>query len=265
MKHREVEVDGQRLRVAVRPGPDGATPLLLCNGLGAPVEWLEPLVRELDGLGVIAFDAPGTGGSPAPRFPLRFAGLARLAARMLDRLGYTGPVDVMGISWGGGVAQEFAHRFPQRCRRLVLAATSSGVTMVPGDPRAAWSLTAPGKSRARGGRFAQLGDAPDEIVLGGGAGAVTSHGTRGMLGQLYALVGWSSLHWLHRLRQPTLILSGRRDRLVPPINGRILERCIPHAQRVEFDAGHMFLNTRTRETAEAVRRFLADDAVPAER
>ena len=65
--------------------------------------------------------------------PRRFSGLARLANKLLDRLGYQ-QVDVIGVSWGGALAQQFARQYPQRCRRLVLAATSPGAVMVPGRP-----------------------------------------------------------------------------------------------------------------------------------
>jgi len=51
--------------------------------------------------------------------------MARLAARVAVRLGY-GDVDVLGVSWGGAVAQEFARRNRTRCRRLVLCATTAG-------------------------------------------------------------------------------------------------------------------------------------------
>ena len=53
---------------------------------------------------------------------------------------------------------------------------------------------------------------------------------RGYLGQLYAITGWTSLPWLHTLRQPTLVLNGDDDPIVPPINGRILAHCIPDAR-----------------------------------
>ena len=74
----------------------------------------------------------GGGGSPAPTLPYRFRGLARLANDLLDELGYRGQVDAIGVSWGGALAQTFAFHFPDRCRRLILAATSPGVIMVPG-------------------------------------------------------------------------------------------------------------------------------------
>src|SRR5262249_57347944 len=79
----------------------------------------------------IVFDVPGVGGSPAPRLPYRPWTLVRLTAQLLDQLGY-GEVDVLGVSWGGALAQQFAFQQGGRCRRLVLAATSPGHLMIPG-------------------------------------------------------------------------------------------------------------------------------------
>jgi hypothetical protein len=51
--------------------------------------------------------------------------------------------------------------------------------------------------------------------------------TWGYLGQLFAISGWTSLPWLGSLRQPTLVLAGDDDPIVPLVNGRILARCTP--------------------------------------
>src|SRR5690349_3561137 len=131
-----VEVDGQRLRIAIRPGDGERWPLLLLNGLGANLELLQPFVDALDGgIETIRVDLPGTGGSPAPAIPYRPPGLARLLARLLETLAYP-EVDVLGLSLGGIVAQQFARRHPERCRRLVLVSTGTGAVMVPGRPSA---------------------------------------------------------------------------------------------------------------------------------
>ena len=119
------------LRVGVRPGDKSQPPLLLFNGIGANIELVGPFLEALDGLEAIIFDVPGVGGSPAPRLPYRPWHLARLSARLLDQLGY-GHVDVLGVSWGGAIAQQFAFQQAKRCRRLILAATSPGHLMVPG-------------------------------------------------------------------------------------------------------------------------------------
>src|SRR5580693_9742769 len=131
---RTVAVGGQQLRVAVRPGDRSRVPLLLINGIGASLDLLQPFVDALEpAVEVICFDVPGVGGSPLPRIPYRFTGLCRMISRMLSELGYAS-VDVLGISWGGGVAQHFATFQRSRCRRLVLVSTATGSLMVPASP-----------------------------------------------------------------------------------------------------------------------------------
>jgi pimeloyl-ACP methyl ester carboxylesterase len=56
--------------------------------------------------------------SVTPSGPYRLTGLCRLIAGMLTELGYH-RVDVLGISWGGGVAQHFAAFQRARCRRTI--------------------------------------------------------------------------------------------------------------------------------------------------
>src|SRR5256714_14926860 len=134
---RTIIVDGQRLRVAIRSGNGTRTPLLLVNGIGVNFEVLQQFVDALDpAIEVIRFDVPGTGGSPAPLIPYRFSAHARLVRKMLDQLGYQ-QVDVLGVSWGGALAQQFAFQYPVRCRRLILVSTGTGALMVPGRP---WAL-----------------------------------------------------------------------------------------------------------------------------
>ena len=99
---RSIVIDGQPLRVTVRPGTGAGVPLLLVNGIGASLELLQPFVDALDpAIDVIRFDVPGVGGSPLPARPYRFTGLCRMMARLLSALGYA-QADVLGISWGGG-------------------------------------------------------------------------------------------------------------------------------------------------------------------
>ena len=78
----------------------------------------------------------------------------------------------------------------------------------------------------------------------------------GYMYQLLAMVGWTSLPWLRSLRQPTLILMGRDDPLVPVVNGHILARLIPNARLEVIDDGHLFIVTQPLETARRIERFL---------
>ncbi|MBV9278793.1 MAG: poly(3-hydroxyalkanoate) depolymerase, partial [Chloroflexi bacterium] len=96
----DIEVDGQRLHVAVQGSTSRELPypLLLLNGIGANLELLQPFVDALGGgIETIRFDVPGTGHSPAPDRPYRIRGLAGLTAHLLDQMGY-GDADVLGIS-----------------------------------------------------------------------------------------------------------------------------------------------------------------------
>jgi poly(3-hydroxyoctanoate) depolymerase len=256
-----IDVDGQRLRVAIQPGRGEPWPLLLLNGIGANLELFQPFVDALDGIETIRVDLPGAGGSPAPTMPVRFPGLARLVARMLDQLGY-GSVDVLGVSWGGALAQQFAHQHRDRCRRLILVSTGTGAIMVPGRLSALLALASPRRyqdpsymasiaGRLYGGRLRS-----DPALAARLAGSVRGGDTPGYYRQLLAGFGWTSIHWLHGLRQPTLILTGRDDPIVPSVNGRILACLIPNSRLHIFDDGHLGLVTSAEELAPIVRAFL---------
>ena len=262
---RFIDVDGIRLRTSVRScGP----PLLLVTGLGASLELAEPFEQELTARGVqtVAFDAPGIGESTAYTMPRRMPGIGRTIEAMLDTLGYD-RVDVLGVSLGGVVAQQLAHQAPRRVRRLVLAATGPGLGGVPGSPRVLLALATPRRyyqpdyyrriaGRVYGG---QARRDPDAVLHGSPARFVEPPSVRGYLGQLYAIAGWTSLLWLHRLRQPTLVLAGDDDPIVPLLNGRILARRIPDARlHIVHGGGHLLLLERPAEMAALVTGFLAE-------
>jgi pimeloyl-ACP methyl ester carboxylesterase len=117
---RHISIGSQSLKVAIRHSAGNRPPLLRFNGIGANWELAKPFLEALTHTTAIIFDVPGVGGSPAPSLPYRPSTLARLAAGLVAELGY-GEIDVAGVSWGGGVAQQFAHQYPKLCRRLVLA------------------------------------------------------------------------------------------------------------------------------------------------
>ena len=265
---RMIEVGDQWLRVAVRRGSHGGgTPLLIFNGIGANVELVEPFTAALAAIDTVVFDVPGVGGSPAPKLPYRFSGLSRLANRLMTQLGHGGEIDVLGVSWGGALAQQFAFQYPRRCRRLVLAATAPGVLMVPGklsvlrkmvNPR---RYSDPGFLGEVGGEL-YGGDFRDRPEL------LREHGQhirppkgRGYLYQLLAASGWSSLPWLRLLRQPTLILAGSDDPIIPLANAKILARLIRKSTLHVVDDGHLFLISRALELAPVILKFLAAPAV----
>lgn len=131
-------------------------------------------------------------------------------------------VDVLGYSWGGGLAQQFALTHAHRCRRLVLAATGTGAIMVPARPHVLARMLTPRRHRdpAYARRIAgELygGTHPERAAQALRAHA-QSGSTRGYLYQLLAIGSWTSVAVLRLIRQPTLVLSGgeRRPRCCPP-------------------------------------------------
>ncbi|HEX7156315.1 MAG TPA: poly(3-hydroxyalkanoate) depolymerase [Burkholderiaceae bacterium] len=254
-------VGSQALRIGVRPGDESRAPLLVFNGIGANVELMEPFLDALPGPEAIVFDVPGVGGSPLPALPYRPWMLARLSARLLDELG-RGQVDVLGVSWGGVLAQQFAFQYPRRCRRLVLAATSPGQLMVPGKPGVLLKMANPRRykdpeymNRIAGDIYGGALRRSPELIRQH-LRHVRWSSDLGYYLQLIACAGWSSLPWLPLVRQPTLILMGRDDPLVPPVNGRILAGLMPNARMEVVDDGHLFIVTSAAESARIVSGFL---------
>jgi poly(3-hydroxyalkanoate) depolymerase len=260
----DVKVGPRTLRVSVREGSvAGAPPLLLCNGIGAPHEALTPFVDALDPrITAIRFDVPGVGGSAPWRLPVPYQVIARTAARLVGELGHD-RFDVLGISWGGGLAQQIAFQNPRRCRRLVLVATGTGWMMVPARPAVLRHLATP--ARYRDPRYRQAvagqlygGRVRDDPALArallGGSDRPPSR--TGYLHQLLAGAGWTSLPWLPLIRQRTLILAGTDDPIIPVVNARIAARLLPHAQLHLYDDGHLALLTAASELAPVVAEFL---------
>jgi poly(3-hydroxyalkanoate) depolymerase len=263
--YRTIELDGGHLRVAVRPGKGDLPPLLIFNGIGANLELLFPFVRALDPeMEVIAFDVPGVGGSSLPSLPYRFSHLARLVARMLDYLDY-GQVNVIGVSWGGALAQQFAYDYPERCKKLILAATCAGMAMLPAKPKVLWRMATPRRylQPSYGVRIAPdiYGGAfrHDPALAQAFASKVRSGGRRGYYLQLLAGFGWTSIHWLHGIRQPALILAGDDDPIIPLANMRLLAKRIPNSELHVIGDGHLFLVSRAEIVAPIISRYLAQE------
>jgi poly(3-hydroxyalkanoate) depolymerase len=265
-----ITVDGLAIRVGRTLAPSAEIPLLLFNGVGASLELVEPFTEAMlrEGFPSIVFDVPGVGGSETPAWPYRLSRIAKLADILLRDLGVDGPVNVLGVSWGGALAQEFTHQYPARCRRLVLAATSAGAVMVPGRLSALTKMINPRRYTDRefmekigadlyGGKYRN-----DAALLREHAKHLAPPTGKGYLWQLLATVGWTSVLWLHRIKQPTLVMMGEDDPMVPVINGRILTSLLPNARLSTIDDGHLFLLSCIEDVVPVIRDFLRQsDAV----
>lgn len=269
---RTLRVRGLPVRVSVRrPGGELAAepPLLLCNGVGASLETLQPLVDALHpGRGVVRFDVPGVGGSPAPPLPYPIAGLASWVGAMMRRLDYP-RFDALGLSWGGGLAQQLALQTPWRVRRLVLVATGTGSMMIPAHPRVLSKMVSPHRYRDSayvtrvaadlyGGSARIHPEVAAHLLHQPGAG----RSNFGYYCQLLSMAGWSSLPFLSLLSQPTLIMGGDDDPIIPTINPRIQACLIPDAQLHIYRGGHLSILTEADELVPAVERFLREEMDP---
>ena len=187
-------------------------------------------MREMGDVETVIFDIPGVGHSPLSALPYRPATVARWAAGVARELGYE-RLDVAGVSWGGAMAQQFAHQFPDLCRRLSWPPRLPGFSWFPESPRFS------GRWRAHGVNGSQIyavdrgGDLRRKFHLDPGLAAMHAANMRGSsnLGyvyQLLAVAGWTSVPWLPWLKQPTLIIMGRDDPVVPLVNGRVSWRAL---------------------------------------
>ena len=258
-----MEAGGRTLRVAHwrLDEPSDHPPILFFNGIGANIEAVAPLAERLTERAFIMFDMPGTGESPDPTIPYNPFTMSWTASLILDQLGIE-TVDVMGVSWGGAMAQHFTLQYPKRTRRLVLVATTAGMLMVPGNPSALTKMANPRRyvdpkfmnehfMTLYGGMTRRPGSKSEHI------GRLKPPSPRGYLYQLVAMLGWTSLPALPFLAKETLVMMGDEDQIVPLINGRILASAIPNARLEVFEGGgHLFLLTHADESVAMLREFL---------
>ncbi len=266
-----IEAGGRTLRVAHwrLNEPSDYPPILFFNGIGANIEAVSPLAERMTERGFVMFDMPGTGESPDPSVPYNPFIMAWTASRVLDQLGVE-VADVMGVSWGGAMAQHFALQHPKRTRRLVLAATTAGMLMVPGNPKALSKMADPRRyidpefmnehfMTLYGGMTKRPGSKADHV------GRLKPPSPRGYLYQLIAMLGWTSLPALPFMDKEVLIMMGGDDQIVPAVNGKILNAAIRNSRLEVFeDGGHLFLLTHSDESVAMLREFLDAPGTQAE-
>jgi pimeloyl-ACP methyl ester carboxylesterase len=260
-QERRLRVGGLTLHVRdVGEGP----PLLLINGLGAHTGMWAPVERQLPGLRLISYDSPGVGDSPPAFPPPSIPMLADLLATLLDEL-HLEVVDVLGYSFGGAVAQQFAYQHPDRVRRLVLAASLPGQGGLLGEWKSLTHAYNPLRYYSRGYYERSIG------VLAGGQARWNAtfrrrHGGERLTKrphplsyytQIAALTPWSSLPWIDRISAPTLVVTGDDDPLVPPANSFLLASRIRRARLfLATEEGHLLLFDDNGKAHPAIREFL---------
>ena len=230
----------------------GAGPrLLFISGTGAD---LRRSPRLTDGplfaaFELLQYDQRGLGQSAVPAGPYSMSDYADDAASLLDAAGWESCL-VLGVSFGGMVAQELAIRHPGRVRRLVLACTSAGGAggasyplheLVGMDAQAALET----RLQLLDTRWdaAWREENPETVAMiaeGFQLGGADGGPGEGPLLQLEARRHHDTSDRLGRIGCPTLVCAGRYDGLAPPANSEFLAARIPGAELALFDGGHIF-------------------------
>lgn len=227
-------------------------PLLFCNGSGATLETSAPVIaRFRQQFDVVAHDQRGLGRTTVPIGPYTMADYATDAAALLDRLGWD-RCALVGISFGGMVAQELAVTWPERFTRLALVCTSAGGAGGASYPLHELAELPPAEAAAVGLRLLDtrftpewLASHPSDRLLVDvrSQRAVVDKPAevrRGELEQLGARRGHDVWDRLARITCPTLVASGSHDGIAPPANGAAIASRIPGAQLRTYEGGHLF-------------------------
>jgi pimeloyl-ACP methyl ester carboxylesterase len=254
--HYEVSGDGPRV--------------LFFNGSGATLKSSAHLIGALaKTCTVLAHDQRGLGETSIPEGPYTMAQFASDGAALLDHVGWD-TCAVVGISFGGMVAQEFAVSYPQRVEKLVLLCTSAG-----GDAGSSYPLHELGAltPEERASKITTLTDSrwtpewlashPEDAAIvnlrNEQAGVPKSKETiKGEMLQLGARIGHNVADRLHQVTAPTFVAAGEFDGIAPKSNSEEIVRRLPNASLAVYQGGHIF-TAQDRRAITDIRQFLTAD------
>jgi pimeloyl-ACP methyl ester carboxylesterase len=242
-------------------------PLVLIPGLAAGSwTWFKQVRPLSNGFRVITFDPRGVGRSPLYSEPLTIRLLAEDVAALLRWLGIE-RAHILGASFGGFIAQEFASAHPEMTRTLVLSCTSfGGPRHVAPSMETLMALASTDgfntEERIRrnllpafSSEFAR--DHPEEIEQAVKLRLSNSVAEEAYRAQLTAAVGFNAEPKLGAIKAPTLVLSGDSDAVVPVQNSRNLASKIPGAAlRIIEGGSHLFFIERPEEFNRIIIEFL---------
>ena len=249
--------------VAYRTAGEGPPLVLLHGFLCDSRVWRQQLTALSDRFRVIAWDAPGAGSSWDPPLEFGITDWARCLAEFLTAFG-VGRAHLLGLSWGGLLAQEFYRLYPERIQRLVLADTYAGWKgSLPGeacDKRLARCLQ---ESTLASDEFVRRW-VPNEFFAQPVPEALVQEMSRVIADfhpQAFRLMAKSlaeadTTSLLPKIDVPTLLLWGEGDRRSPLSIAAEFHRAIPHSElAIIRGAGHVSNMERPDEFSAEVRRF----------
>ena len=272
--HRDL---GGRLSAWVEIAGPGEVPLVLLHGGGfdhADFAWGAVMERLTGRVRMLAPDLPGYGQSAALAPATTIPDLGRWVLDWMDGVGVE-RCDIGGLSMGGGVALWLALEHPERIRRLVLVASYGMMARAPFHRLARIAGRLPSRAplyraAAASDRLARLGlrfafvdpaRIPDgtiaelrRVAARQAARQSFSSFLRGEMGRHGTVTNLTDD--LPDLAQPTLIVHGTKDPLVPVVNARDAAATIPDCTYLELPAAHWPLQEFPDETAEAIATLL---------
>jgi len=260
--------DNGQVKIAYQERGRG-TPVLLIAGYGARSahwgqEFPDRLAREYR---VISFDNRGTGESDKPDEAWTMRDMADDAARVIAAAGATG-AHIVGISMGGMIAQELALTHPESALTLTLIATKAGgAGDTPPAPAVHDAFFNPDRSQGVKKMLEGMWrtictpgfmDAPGRLEGLFKLDLEKPTPPRTLQTQRQAIETSDFSSRLPQLTVPTLIITGREDRLTPPANSRRLAGLIPNSKLVQIEGcAHMIPLEKPQELADTILRFLA--------
>lgn len=236
-------------------------PLVLIGGFDSPLQtWARQTAVFKKYFKVITFDARGTGRSSKPSGPYSVAVMAEDVIKLMDLLNIE-KAHIVGVSLGGLVAQEIAIQYPQRVEKLVLGTTFAYISAASGPT--------PDMYRIMNLPFFRMLDAMAGLMLNrkwyrtlllpiAYAKNRLAH-RAAILGKREAANNFDLSQSLSGILSPTLILTGKADRVILPSSSEILKSLIPGSKLVMVENGsHMFFIENAKTFDRAVLDFLLE-------
>jgi pimeloyl-ACP methyl ester carboxylesterase len=239
-------------------------PVLLIMGLGwASDLWHRTRPVLATSYRTIAFDNRGVGRSDVPPGPYSIPLMASDAAAVLDASG-AASAHLYGVSMGGMIAQEFALQYPVRVRSLILGCTAAGgPTAVRAEPEVLQALMNRGVNPMETAKTMEPfiydpSTPPDRIAEDMEIRVKWYPSAEGYFAQLQGIRDWEAYSRLSQILAPTMLVHGESDKLIPPVNSRLIAERIPSAKvTIIPGASHIFSTDQPIAANEAVVQFLA--------
>ena len=236
--------------------------VLFFNGSGATLESAAPIVDNLRTFAtVLAHDQRGLGRTGIIDGPFTMAQYARDGADLLDHIGWDRCV-VVGVSFGGMVAQEFAVTFPERLEKLVLLCTSAGGEAGMSYPLHDNIELSPEQRVARMRTVYDTRFTDEFLATDNFAAAMAKmladrefvakpdEVRRGEELQLEARRHHDVASRLGNITCPTLVMAGRYDGIAPVTNSEAIVARIPGSELRLYEGGHLFFAQDPRAMAD---------------